>query len=81
MNSIKIISVSDKGFTCFSGYKIVLQSIGVLFPAACGDRIDKNHLVNTPPLGAGMVYFKKYRLPVFSSQRSVRVELERVFAG
>jgi hypothetical protein len=35
-----------------------VKSLRVVFPAACCDRIDPNHMVNTSPLGAGMVYFK-----------------------
>ena len=29
------------------------------FPAACSDKIDKSHRVDTPPLRAGLVYSRR----------------------
>ena len=42
-----------------------IESLWDEFPAACCDKIDPNLMLNTPPLGAGMVY-SAGRRPLFA---------------
>jgi hypothetical protein len=75
-----IWSLTQRGETVISTSDSDFKSLRVVFPAACCDRIDPIHMVNTPPLGAGMVYLEaKVYGPMIRGKWSARGAPERDF--